>query len=522
MTGHPGSGEGTGPQEPAGPGPGPDPGPDPSSGAPPPPQAPPPPGAGYGYGYQYPPGPAPQRRLVRRTDNQIIGGVASGIADYLGIDVAVVRIGFILLIIGAGTGVLLYLLLWLFLPEAGPADLAASTGAPAGLPSALERLGGWRAVAAIALLLIGVGLIAGQFSRPEFFWAVALIALGVYLFRQETRSVPSTGADPAAAAPPAPDMPPHADPGVAPVATDRGTSPAPGPGPAWGGTATATVPLTERGCPPGYPPLPPLPPPSAPAPHPRQPRQRERQRSVLGWVTVAAGLVVTGVAVVLSDLRWFSLTPAGGIALFLVVLGIGLIVSAFRGRAGWLILLGVLLVPVMVAASLLDPPGDDRPWRSGVGTRLWQPASVAEVEPSYRLGGGQLVLDLRQVHFRTPFPQVRVSLGAGQLLVLVPEGQAVAISTRVNAGGTNLLGHVENGLRLESSLADPPDATSPLWLDLRLGTGEIDVRRLPVGADVPEIRGTGPVAPAPETTEPPTSEPTTTKPTTTPTTTTQR
>lgn len=54
--------------------------------------------------------------LTRSTD-KIIGGVASGLAEYLNIDKTVVRMIFIVLVLFSGTGVVLYLALWLLLPS---------------------------------------------------------------------------------------------------------------------------------------------------------------------------------------------------------------------------------------------------------------------------------------------------------------------------------------------------------------------------------------------------------------------
>jgi phage shock protein PspC (stress-responsive transcriptional regulator) len=57
--------------------------------------------------------------LTRSTDDKIIGGVAGGIARYIGADVSIVRIVTALLVVFTGLGWLVYLLLWAILPEAG-------------------------------------------------------------------------------------------------------------------------------------------------------------------------------------------------------------------------------------------------------------------------------------------------------------------------------------------------------------------------------------------------------------------
>ncbi|MDG5492943.1 PspC domain-containing protein [Psychroserpens sp. SPM9] len=61
---------------------------------------------------------SPSKKLFRDTDNSYVGGVSSGLAHYFGIDVIWIRLIWFLLFFGAGTGVLLYILLWIFVPEA--------------------------------------------------------------------------------------------------------------------------------------------------------------------------------------------------------------------------------------------------------------------------------------------------------------------------------------------------------------------------------------------------------------------
>jgi len=58
------------------------------------------------------------KKLYRDTDNSYVGGVSSGLGHYFGIDALWIRLIWVLLIFGAGTGVLLYILLWIFVSEA--------------------------------------------------------------------------------------------------------------------------------------------------------------------------------------------------------------------------------------------------------------------------------------------------------------------------------------------------------------------------------------------------------------------
>ena len=59
------------------------------------------------------------RRLVRPTDDRMIAGVCSGIADYTGVDVTVVRLAAVIgAVLGFGTLVVAYVVAWLLMPEA--------------------------------------------------------------------------------------------------------------------------------------------------------------------------------------------------------------------------------------------------------------------------------------------------------------------------------------------------------------------------------------------------------------------
>lgn len=60
-----------------------------------------------------------QKKLVRSQKNRVIGGVAGGVAEYFDIDPILVRLVFVLLTIFGGSGVLLYIIAWIVIPEAG-------------------------------------------------------------------------------------------------------------------------------------------------------------------------------------------------------------------------------------------------------------------------------------------------------------------------------------------------------------------------------------------------------------------
>lgn len=57
-------------------------------------------------------------RMYRDTDHRIIGGVCSGMGAYWNIDALIIRIIFCALALGGGLGILVYLILYIVIPEA--------------------------------------------------------------------------------------------------------------------------------------------------------------------------------------------------------------------------------------------------------------------------------------------------------------------------------------------------------------------------------------------------------------------
>lgn len=57
-------------------------------------------------------------RLYRSRKKRVIGGVCAGLGDYLNIDPIIVRILMVILTIANGVGLLLYIILWIVVPEA--------------------------------------------------------------------------------------------------------------------------------------------------------------------------------------------------------------------------------------------------------------------------------------------------------------------------------------------------------------------------------------------------------------------
>lgn len=57
------------------------------------------------------------QRLYRDTNDSVLGGVCSGMAKYWNVDPILPRLLFVLLFFGFGTGLLLYIIMWLIIPK---------------------------------------------------------------------------------------------------------------------------------------------------------------------------------------------------------------------------------------------------------------------------------------------------------------------------------------------------------------------------------------------------------------------
>ena len=182
-------------------------------------------------------------------------------------------------------------------------------------------------------------------------------------------------------------------------------------------------------------------------------------------------LVVSGVGFVAVAVG----AAAGGGAVFaglVIAIGAALAVSAFvGGGARWLVIPAlVIAIPLgFVAASGIDIKG-------GVGDRDYRPTSLAEVKQGYKLGVGELRIDLRNVDLPAGRTPLKLRLGVGSVRVLVPDDVCVDSHVRVAAGYARVLERDSAGLDVDWSnrpLETP--GVKRLQLAGKVGIGELQV-----------------------------------------------
>lgn len=124
------------------------------------------------------------KRLERDTQNKVIGGVCSGLANYFNIDASLLRVLFACMFFFASMGFWLYLILWVMMPAAPVQRIVDENG-----QTVMETPQGQEASKGglvLGLILIATGAIAllhrfiPQFNWQTI-WPILLIVLGVLL-----------------------------------------------------------------------------------------------------------------------------------------------------------------------------------------------------------------------------------------------------------------------------------------------------------------------------------------------------
>ncbi len=130
------------------------------------------------------------RRATRDTDDVWLGGVASGLAQHLGVSTLWVRVGFVVLSVLGGVGVAFYAGLWMTLPSdarfAHTTPGLASATRTGKRPRERRRLSELGPIVALAAVALGVLLLVeSTFGRGFLFWP-ALLGIGglAFLWRQ--------------------------------------------------------------------------------------------------------------------------------------------------------------------------------------------------------------------------------------------------------------------------------------------------------------------------------------------------
>ncbi|MYT68589.1 MULTISPECIES: PspC domain-containing protein [unclassified Streptomyces] len=416
------------------------------------------------------PEPAPLRRFRRDRRHKTLGGVCAGLGRHCDMDPVIFRIGLAVLAVTGGVGLIFYGFAWLFVAY----DDEDENEFRKLLTGRVDGPG----LAAIVTALVGCGVFLSMLNNGgalSFAAVLALLLAGSGYWSQ--RRTTTAEADPVAAQAVA-DAPPEAQaPPVAgapswwrdPIVKD-GTHVG-GTGYFWGppDLARAASGASSGSGAGGW-------------GRPVAPKRPPGPRGI-GALTflgaVVAGLVGAGVT---WEDRSLGHSLQTGLACALAVFGLGIAVSAFRGRTGvGSIVLAVITAGLLTASAAL-PSNISTRWMH----RDWVPASASDVSAKYELGSGVGTLDLTEVRPGAGKKvSVHVEVGAGQARVIVPAGATVELHAEVGVGDVQLPGDaskdvdVQPGVDQRATLAPPAGtkASGTVELHVEVGVGQVEVSR---------------------------------------------
>jgi phage shock protein PspC (stress-responsive transcriptional regulator) len=190
---------------------------------------------------------------------------------------------------------------------------------------------------------------------------------------------------------------------------------------------------------------------------------------------VALGLVGVAIAVLLSR---GDLWPAAGTGWVLILIAGLIVLWASRSeRRGRRVLTAVAVLVSLFAVACVTAIVTAFAWfdvslSNGVGDRTYTPAAAVDVQRSYKLGVGNLRLDLSHVNPATR-TRVKADVGVGELRIVVPRAAAVTVDAHAKVGDVYVLSRHDDGRN--ATIRTRGDGG--LVLDANVGAGRIDVVR---------------------------------------------
>jgi phage shock protein PspC (stress-responsive transcriptional regulator) len=402
----------------------------------------------------------------------MLGGVCAGLGRQCDMDPVIFRIGLAVLSATGGLGLIFYGFAWLFVAYDDEDENEVRkllTG----------RVDG-QALTAVLFALVGCGVFLSMLSNGGVISFAAILALLLtgagYWSRQRGASDPdplaaqaAADAPPEAQAPPVPASFPSwwRDPIIKDGTYVGGTGYLWGPGDARDRDIGAALDPARGG-------------------HGKDIRAREPKppgpRWIGGWVFLLALLAgALGTGATWED-HALGTSLQAGLAGALIVLGLGIAISAFLGRTGAGSIFLAVITAGLLAGSAALPKDISTHW---VRTD-WTPTAMADVQSAYDLGTGVGTLDLTRLDLpRGRTVTTNAEVGMGRLEVVVPRDATVKLTVDVGVGDIQLPGDdkkdvdVAPGKHRQLTLKPTGEAKNGGTFDLTLqvGVGQAEVTR---------------------------------------------
>ena len=190
-------------------------------------------------------------------------------------------------------------------------------------------------------------------------------------------------------------------------------------------------------------------------------------------VVLVAGAAFAGFAALTAAAAFATGVGLGlPVAALVVIIGIALVVTSFRGGARWLIVPALALTLGVGVASAADLD-----LKGGIGDRDYRPETVAAIPADgYDLGIGRLAVDLRGIDWSPKqVIDLDVRVGAGQAVVAVPSDVCVVADAHVGAGLARVAGQQSDGWDVDLTTGAGARGRPQLRLNADVDAGEIRV-----------------------------------------------
>ncbi len=138
-------------------------------------------------------------RFYRDSKNKVLGGVCSGLANYFNLDVALLRVLFVIALLFASFGFWLYIILWVVIPIDGQQTGGRETEQRSEPVSEVVPTSASKStslIAGIAVMLIGVIFLINNFIPISWvwkLWPLILVAIGVVMIVKASKKGDDNG-----------------------------------------------------------------------------------------------------------------------------------------------------------------------------------------------------------------------------------------------------------------------------------------------------------------------------------------
>ena len=364
--------------------------------------------------------------MQRSRSDALLGGVCTGAARYLNLDPVIIRIAFVVMTFIGGSGLILYVAAWFFLPTEDAAGIPGRSVAADwfNLEGNEERVrvGGMIAAGVVAVLAV-VGDSGWGWGFPWWLFPIGLVLFfAVFLPKRRRNRAEAAGFVPSDYQGSSQD--PNVD-ALVQAKTDQ---------------------IMAK----------------------KIARAREPRSAALFGLTASIVAIAMAVTRLVADANggteWTTY-----VAIALAIVGLAVVASSFIGDGGFLILIGLILIPILTIGTLLP--------NTRIGDQSETPVSAVEVKSSYEHGIGRMQLDLTDV--RDPDAligrTISIDAGVGQTRVVIPDGLDVEVNSDLRAGEIRLFDEATNGTSV--ALDEPAKTAHHLTIDINQRLGNIEVIR---------------------------------------------